>query len=501
MRTSQALAEKIRSAYTDPSVKEIYIGIPRRVLNVTSLPGDILTELQNLEKITISLPALTVFPELTRPLPNLKKLWLHNCRNLANVPDNFAQLIPNLEHLNCWSSSQLVVRADHISALHHLAGLNLARTATDVQALLHDLPRLSHLIGATGVPVTLENGRQTTNVFRSVREPARFSTSQMNIVDIEIEQALTKIPASKIWPKADFDAYIKKIISECVPRYFSKNTVLKVLNAASDNSALCEQLFSIALSADLRKCTDNRVRTFNDMQVAVKIAGTLVENKSSEIDKSRALLTVLRQHYRNHLLSVFAEKTVGKIAELVEVELFFRYRLKHQLALPCPVEHMLNWKYAEMMIAPSTSRSGSADLVKVTQVLNSAENFVLEQEKDNEALAFWLLDDINWQAWVGPKISTDIAGVESRLQQKTIALDNIFNQLSDAAQDEQLITYAEQKRRLEEQCRQEKFECMFKQTMTIIDEVAATPVALPLLGQVVQGFVSLTNWFKNLSRS
>jgi hypothetical protein len=320
----------------------------------------------------------------------------------------------------------------------------------------------------------------------------------MNTVDIEIEQTLTKIPASKIWPKADFDAYIKKIMSECVPRYFSKNAVLKVLDAASDNSALCEQLFSIALSADLKKCADNRVHTFNDMQVAVEIANTLVDNKLSETDKSWALLTVLRQHYRNHLLSVFAEKTVGKITELVEVELFFRYRLKHQLALPCPVEHMLNWRYAEMIIAPPVSRSESADLVKVTQVLNSAEHFVLEQEKDNEALAFWLLNDINWQAWVGPKISTDIADIENRLQQKTIALDTIFNQLSDMEQDERLITYSEQKQHLEEQCRQGKFERMFKQTMTIIDEVAATRGALPLLGKVVQGFVSIGNWLKNL---
>ena len=381
----RVLAEKLRSAYTDPSVKEIYIGVPQQVLNVTSLPGDVIAELQNLEKITISLPSLTAFPELTRPLPSLKKLWLHTCRNLLTLPDNFAQLTPNLEHLNCWSSSQLAVRADHISALHHLVGLNLARTATDLEALLHDLPHLNNLIGVNGISVSVANGRQTANIFRATREPARFATNQANIVGIEIEQKLAQIPPNKIWPKADFDAYINKIMAECVPHYFSKQAVLKVLDAASNNVALCEQLFSIALSADLKKCADNRVRTFNDMQIAVEIANTLVDHQSSEIDKSRALLTVLRQHYRNHLLNVFAEKTVGRIAELVEVELLFRYRLKHQLALPCPVEHMLNWKYAEMIIAPPVSRSEEADSVKVRQVLHSAENFVLEQEGDKEA--------------------------------------------------------------------------------------------------------------------
>ena len=426
----RVLAEKLRSAYTDPSVKEIYIGVPQQVLNVTSLPGDVIAELQNLEKITISLPSLTAFPELTRPLPSLKKLWLHTCRNLLTLPDNFAQLTPNLEHLNCWSSSQLAVRADHISALHHLVGLNLARTATDLAALLHDLPRLNSLIGANGISLPVANAPQTANISRAV--PDRFASNQTNTVDLEIEKKLAQIPPNKTWPKADFDAYINKIMAECVPHYFSKQAVLKILDAALNNAALREQLFSIAVSADLKKCADNRVRTFNDMQVAVEIANAFVEHKSSEVDTSRILLAALRQHYRNHLLNVFAEKTVGKIAELVEVELFFRYRLKDQLALPCPVEHMLNWKYAEMIIAPPVSRSEEADSVKVRQVLHSAENFVLEQEGDKEFLACWLLNDINWQAWITPRISVDIASIEHRFKQEIIVLDNVFNQLSDA---------------------------------------------------------------------
>ncbi len=319
---------------------------------------------------------------------------------------------------------------------------------------------------------------QTTNILPSLRDRVSVVLRQASIVDMEIEQKLAQIPANKIWPKADFDAYIKKIIAECVPHYFSKQAVLTVLNAASKNTQLCEQLFTIALSADLKKCVDNRVRTFNDMQIAVEIAHTLGDHQALETDKSRALLTVLRQHYRNHLLNIFAEKTVGKIAELVEVELLFRYRLKNQLNLPCPVEQMLHWKYAEMIIAPGVAGTGEPDADKVTQVLLSAENFVLEQERDKETFALWLLNDMNWQTWIMSKAADDLAGIEDRLQQHIMALENAFNQLSDHEQDERLTAHAEQKQQVEEQYRQEKNELMYKQTIALIDQIVAQQTIL-----------------------
>lgn len=502
------IAQKIREAYADRNMDAIYFFGSSVRGNITALPN-VLGELEHITTLSVGLRGLTTLSSLTRPMPNVKVLLL-DPYDLTALPDNFAELFPNLEYLSCNMASNLVVSAQQLASLHHLEMLSVDDRANNIPALLNELPSLRALIDNDGysTPESIaaynqrRYGRQDSDeLFVRSASPRRYAPINLNRFEFLNESTTLSSRSinlpSNIKSKLDlivpneveatqleksFVTYIKKIVEECVPKYLAEENVVDVLDTVLRNiNDLRNQVFKLAQEG-IDNCADNRIKTFNEMQLHAKIA--TVSADTALTDKTKALFDLFKGLYRQELLAGFTEqimlerwaiknpgqfkdgvpvdnkgqKTAPHLKEALEVELGLRYLLKDKLQLAFPVREMKYLRLAEEYMSDSLSDLEADFTVSEKAAIKTqeAELFVLQQEKDKDAFVLWLTSQPAWLAFLKQGNEAELQGINEANQQaleneRPDIKDENFYDLPQEEQNSKLIEYQTILKQREEQ--------------------------------------------------
>ena len=504
-RGRSAIAQKIREAYADPNMDRMSFSGFSISDTITALPN-VLGELEHITTLSIGLRGLTTLAGLTRPLPNVK-IPFFDFSDLVALPDNFAELFPNVENLSCNMASNLVVSAQQLAPLRHLEMLSIDRQANNIPALLNELPSLRTLIDNDGysTPESIAAynqrrgyGRQDSdepvspimlprfdpinlNRFELLNESTTLPSRSISLPD-NIKNKLDLIVPNEIEAtqlEKSFVTYIKKVVKECVPEYLAEENVVDVLDTVLSNiNDLRHQMFKLAQEG-IDNCADNRIKTFNEMQLHAKIATVLADTTLT--DKTKPLFDLFKGLYRQELLAGFTEqimlerwaiknpgqfkdgvpvndkgqKTAPHLKEALEVELGLRYLLKDKLQLAFPVREMNYLRLAEEYMSDSLRDPGTVS-EKAAIKTQEAEQFVLQQEKDKDAFVLWLTSQPAWVTFLKQENEAELQGINEANQQaleneRPDVKDENFYDLPQEEQDSKLIEYQTILKQREEQ--------------------------------------------------
>lgn len=391
---------------------------------------------------------------------------------LTTVPETFTGTLTHLYAGN----NLLTSLPQRIGSLRQLMNLSVANNQlTALPENIFSLWRNYHCsVDLDGNPITLE-----------VAQHIEYMLQEHSIGDLYINLPLrsslffnsTKIKLTLIVPneieatqlEKSFATYIKKVVKECVPHYLTEENVVDVLDAVVSNiNGLRNQVFKLAQEG-IDNCADNRIKTFNEMQLHTKIATVLADTTLT--DKTKALFDLFKGLYRQELLAGFTEqimlerwaiknpgqfkdgvpvdnkgqKTAPHLKEALEVELGLRYLLKDKLQLAFPVREMKYLRLAEEYMSDSLRDPGTVS-EKAAIKTQEAEQFVLQQEKDKDAFVLWLTSQPAWVTFLKQENEAELQGINEANQQ---ALENErpdvknenFYDLPQEEQDSKLIEY------------------------------------------------------------
>lgn len=256
-----------------------------------------------------------------------------------------------------------------------------------------------------------------------------------------------------------FLQFIEKISLECIPQYCAAEEVIAVLEVAVKDHTLRTELFQLAQEG-IENCADNRVITFNNMQLSAKCMA-LLENNSAK-DKTAALISLLKGQHRQHMLTAFTEKflierwqalghrtsadgipldangrkTNLHLNEALEIELALRHLLADRVELPFPIKKMENLKYAQMIMLGNVDQQGNptTPLRKpLDKILEEAVEFANPQPENLHDVAIFMLERQPWTQHLRQHFADELNKIEENFISKQKELHRSFDISAEAA--------------------------------------------------------------------
>lgn len=341
---------------------------------------------KNLVYLSLQRNRLFILPASIGELSRLKRLWLsHNpltlnaeslahlqrLRRLRLLDLNFCPLDPNLsfagfnplhclslrstginrvpEHVLDWPQlTDLDLRENQISTVS--SGVLRRLDRHGLRAQLHDNPlsaetlqRAEHVLGAYArTRLGLNSTRRHASPL-SPPEPPWFVSVENNVVQLRLQQwtDLATVPES-----ADFVRTLKDLAQSAdfiADREALTQRVWRLLDAASANSELREQLFSLA--AHPRTCGDGVSIIFGELEIHVLIFN--IKTLTSRGQQPAQLFKLARGLDRLDELEKIAQEDIaarllkGENVDQAEVRLGYRVGLAKALELPAQPRSML----------------------------------------------------------------------------------------------------------------------------------------------------------------
>ena len=437
-----AAYQKIMHAYTHSTPDLDLSG-----LNLTSLPRQ-LGELLSLTTLNLSRNQLTQLPGEIAQLTNL--LALEISRNVLTSLGVIEQL-GNLRELDITHNIDLSPdtrnTTDHIlSILPSLTMLNgyvLPGTAINPPSDFH------HEIEHSALSEVIHQCYIQAKQPYSDELKAKWNA----IVTDAQKQDETCIQVNS------FLQFIEKISLECIPKYFAAEEVITLLEVAIKDHALRTELFQLAQEG-IANCKDNRVITFNNMQLSAKCL-ELLENNTDK-DKTAALISLLKGQYRQHMLAGFTEKfmierwralghaisadgtpldkdgnkTAQHLNEAIEIELALRHLLADRLKLPFPIKEMQNLKYAQMLMVGNVDQHGkptTPDRKPLDKILEEASEFAYQQSENLPDVAMFMLERQPWTKYLTQHFADDLNQIEESFMSRQKELEKSFEISAEVA--------------------------------------------------------------------